>query len=209
MRAHTRSPNASAVGAAGGHAEPFQIPPDIGRSEARGGRFDRSIEPHRPSLAYARIYNLAYAAHRLLEELGGGGAPYLFRQKWRAARYSGELSMAWGIAIAPLLPGSGKLVLPWVRMQFENVSACARTCCEGWVTEDVGNCDLQAFSADETCERLTPSSWSVSGDRVGDPLLPGSGQSGTPWVRMHAANATPEPPLEGMRCVVLVVSCAT
>jgi hypothetical protein len=89
--------------------------------------------------------------------LGGGGAPYLCRQKWRAARYAGEFSMAWGIVIAPLLSGSGKLVVPWERMHWENRSAWARTCGDCWVTEEVGSSDLQACSAAPSCELLTPS----------------------------------------------------
>jgi hypothetical protein len=46
-------------------------------------------------------------------------------QKWRAARYVGELSMACGIAIAPLLSGSGKFTAPFARMHRENLSASA------------------------------------------------------------------------------------
>jgi len=81
----------------------------------------------------------------------------LCRQKWRAARYAGELSIAWGIVIAPFLSGSGKLVAPWARMHWENLSACARTCGEGWVTEEAGSSDLQGLSAAASCELLTPS----------------------------------------------------
>ena len=63
-----------------------------------------------------------------VQGLGCGGAPYLCMQKWRAARYVGEFSMACGIAIAPLLSGSGKFTAPWARMHRENLSASASTC---------------------------------------------------------------------------------
>ncbi len=65
--------------------------------------------------------------------------------------------MAWGILIAPSLSGSGKFVAPWARMHWENLSACARTCGDGRVTDEVGNSDLQACSAAASCELLTPS----------------------------------------------------
>jgi hypothetical protein len=60
--------------------------------------------------------------------MGGGGTPYLCRQKWRAARYAGEFSIACGMTIASLLSGSGKLAAPWARMHRENLNACATTC---------------------------------------------------------------------------------
>jgi hypothetical protein len=43
-------------------------------------------------------------------------------QKWSAARYTGEFSMACGILIAPLL-SSGKFVEPWARMHREKDAA--------------------------------------------------------------------------------------
>ena len=60
--------------------------------------------------------------------MGGGGTPYLCTQKFRAARYAGEFSIVCGIAIVPLLWGSGKFVAPWARMHRENLSARATTC---------------------------------------------------------------------------------
>ena len=83
--------------------------------------------------------------------------PYLCTQKWRAARYAGEFSMAWGIPIAPLLSGSGKVEAPCARMHWENLSACARTWGDRRVTKEVGSSDLQACTAAVSCELLTPS----------------------------------------------------
>jgi hypothetical protein len=77
-------------------------------------------------------------------------------QKWRAARYVGEFSIACGIAIAPLLSGSGKFTAPFARMHRENLSASASTrgCA---MAEYVGTRDLHAFCAVPICELLTPS----------------------------------------------------
>lgn len=86
------------------------------------------------------------------------------RQTRRAARYAGELSMAWGMVSAPLGCGSGKFVAPWARMQWENLSACARACGEAWEAGEVGSSDLQASWAIASCELLTPSWRRVSGD---------------------------------------------
>ena len=65
--------------------------------------------------------------------------------------------MAWGIVIAPLLWGSGKLVAPWARTHWENLSACARACGDSWVTGEIGTSDLHACWAAASCELVTPS----------------------------------------------------
>lgn len=74
------------------------------------------------------------------------GGSTVRRQACTAAGYPGALSRKSGILSLPLLSGLGKSAMPWLRMQRENLSACALACC-CWVAETVGDGDLQALCA--------------------------------------------------------------
>jgi hypothetical protein len=92
-----------------------------------------------------------------------------------------------GIPIPPLASGSGKSLMPWLRIHRENLSACARTCC-CWVAETVGHRDLQACCAAWSWESPTPTCWRLSFGT--SPPRVGSGKFGTPWERMQREKAT-------------------
>jgi len=111
--------------------------------------------------------------------LGGGGNGL---QAFNTLPYPGVFSTESGILIPPLLAGSGKSVMPWLRMHRENLSACAETCyC--WVAVTVGHRDWQACCAAWSWELLTPTCCRLTLG-IAPPLV-GSGNAGTPWVRMQ------------------------
>ena len=104
-------------------------------------------------------------------------------QAFKAAPYPGVLSTESGILIPPLLAGSGKSVMPWLRTHRENLSACAETCC-CWVAETVGHRERQACCAAWSWELLTPTCCRLTLG-IAPPLV-GSGNADTPWERMQS-----------------------
>ena len=87
--------------------------------------------------------------------------------------------------------GSGKLGTPWWRMHSENFSAasCILACCAGLGAIFEGAYLLHAFSAAWNWDDSGFGPWPLWFSMCMPPSL-GSGNSGSPWVRMHCANST-------------------
>lgn len=112
----------------------------------------------------------------------------------------------------PLPAGSGKFVMPWLRMHWENLSArdASRRCCS---TDAVGSKCWQALWAAWYRELLAASWLRVT--LLKTPLLLGSGKFGTPFERMQWEKASAPFCCAGAAggvedfCVVFEPTCAT